>query len=99
MKKAISIALAIFGMSVIAGAQSRITDQNLVHDGKDAIVTFKIETDDNSIPSKRKEVVRLNLVVGFNNLIIHPYIACINCQLYSMTAGFFHMLGQILVNP
>lgn len=57
MKKAISIALAIFGMSVIAGAQSRITDQNLVHDGKDAIVTFKIETDDNSIPSKRKEVI------------------------------------------
>lgn len=57
MKKAISLALAIFGMGVIAGAQSRITDQNLVHDGKDAIVTFKIETDDNSIPSKRKEVI------------------------------------------
>ncbi|MBR2065239.1 MAG: tetratricopeptide repeat protein [Bacteroidales bacterium] len=57
MKKSIIIALAIFGMSVIAGAQSRITDQSLVHDGKDAIVTFKIETDDNSIPSKRKEVI------------------------------------------
>jgi len=57
MKKAIIIALAIFGMSVTAAAQSRITDQSLVHDGKDAIVTFKIETDDNSIPSKRKEVI------------------------------------------
>lgn len=57
MKKAIFIAIAIFGMNLIAGAQSRITGQAVVHDGKDAIVTFNIETDDNSIPSKRKEVI------------------------------------------
>ena len=57
MKKAILIAIAIFGINLIAGAQSRITDQAVVHDGKDAIVTFNIETDDNSIPSKRKEVI------------------------------------------
>lgn len=57
MKKAIIIAAAIFGMSVLAGAQSKITDQALVQDGKDAIVTFKIQTDDNLIPSKRKEVI------------------------------------------
>ncbi len=57
MKKAIFIAIAIFGMNLIAGAQSRITGQTVVHDGKDAIVTFNIETDDNSIPSKRKEVI------------------------------------------
>ena len=57
MKKAIFLAIAIFGMNLIAGAQSRITGQAVVHDGKDAIVTFNIETDDNSIPSKRKEVI------------------------------------------
>ena len=57
MKKAILTAIAIFGMSIICGAQSRITEENLVHDGKDAIVTFKIETDDNSIPANRKEVI------------------------------------------
>lgn len=57
MKKAIITAIAIFGMSVIASAQSRITGQIVVHDGKDAIVTFNIETDDNSIPSNRKEII------------------------------------------
>ena len=57
MKKAIITAIAIFGMSMIASAQSRITRQTVVHDGKDAIVTFNIETDDNSIPSNRKEII------------------------------------------
>ena len=57
MKKAIFIAIAILGLSVTAGAQSRITNQTVAHDGKNAIVTFDIETDDNSIPSKRKEVI------------------------------------------
>ena len=57
MKKAIFIALAIFGISAIAAAQSRITEKSLVHDGRHAVVSFKIETDDNSIPSKRKEVI------------------------------------------
>ena len=57
MKKAIITAIAIFGMSVIASAQSRITDQAIVHDGKDAIVTFSIETDENTIPSNRKEII------------------------------------------
>ena len=57
MKKAIITAIAIFGMSVIAAAQSRITNQTVVHDGKDAIVTFSIETDENTIPSNRKEII------------------------------------------
>lgn len=57
MKKAIITAIAILGMSVIAAAQSRITNQTVVHDGKDAIVTFSIETDENSIPSNRKEII------------------------------------------
>ena len=57
MKKAIFTVIAIFGVSMICGAQSRITEESLVHDGKDAIVTFNIETDDNSVPAKRKEVI------------------------------------------
>lgn len=57
MKKAIITAIAVFGMGMIAAAQSRITNQTVVHDGKDAIVTFSIETDDNSIPSNRKEII------------------------------------------
>lgn len=57
MKKAILIAIALIGMGMMAGAQSRITNENVMHDGKNAIVTFDIETDDNSIPSKRKEVI------------------------------------------
>ena len=57
MKKAIFTAIAILGLNAVCGAQSRITDQSLVHDGKDAIVTFNIETDDNSIPAKRKEII------------------------------------------
>lgn len=57
MKKAIITAVAIFGMCMFAGAQSRIVNESLVHDGKDAIVTFQIETDDNSIPSNRKEII------------------------------------------
>ena len=57
MKKAILTAIAIFGVYSICGAQSRITDQRLVQDGKEAIITFNIETDDTSIPSKRKEVI------------------------------------------
>lgn len=57
MKKAIITAIAVFGIGIAAAAQSKITDQTVVHDGKDAIVTFNITTDDNSIPSKRKEII------------------------------------------
>lgn len=68
MKKAILTAIAVLGMSMVAGAQSKITDQNLVHDGKDAIVTFNIETDHNSIPSKRKEVIMPYIYNGKDTL-------------------------------
>lgn len=57
MKKAIFTILAVFGMALMAGAQSKITNQTIVHDGKDAIVTFDIETAENDIPSNRKEVI------------------------------------------
>jgi len=57
MKKAIIIILMTFGMCQLSWAQSRITDDSLTHDGKNAIVSFTVDTDDNSIPSKRKEII------------------------------------------
>lgn len=57
MKKAIFIFLMTFGLFQLASAQSRITDDSLTHDGSNVIVTFNVETEDNSIPSKRKEVI------------------------------------------
>ena len=57
MKKAIIFILTVFGMSMIAGAQSKIVNESLVHDGSKVIVTFDIETDNNDIPSNRKEVI------------------------------------------
>ena len=57
MKKAIIILIMSFGLCQLAAAQSRISDDSLVHDGSKAIVTFKVDTDDNSKPSKRKEII------------------------------------------
>lgn len=57
MKKAIIFILTVFGMSMIAGAQSKIVNESLSHDGRTAIVTFDIESGENNIPSNRKEVI------------------------------------------
>ena len=68
MKKTIIFVLAAFGMSLIAGAQSKITNQTLVQEGKKAVVSFDIETSDNSIPSKRKEVIMPYIYNGKDTL-------------------------------
>ena len=57
MKKTLTIFLMAFGLAAVSAAQSKITDNALTQDGQNAIVTFKVNTDDNSIPSKRKEVI------------------------------------------
>lgn len=57
MKKAIIFVLTVFGMSMIAGAQSKIVNESLTQDGERAIVAFDIESDGNGIPSNRKEVI------------------------------------------
>jgi outer membrane protein OmpA-like peptidoglycan-associated protein len=57
MRKAIIAISALFGLGIAAGAQSKIVNESLVHDGKDAVVTFDIQTDENSIPSNRKEII------------------------------------------
>ena len=57
MKKAIIFILTVFGMSMVAGAQSVIVNESLVHDGINAIVTFDIDTEGSDLPSNRKEVI------------------------------------------
>lgn len=57
MKKAITIFVMMFALSAVAAAQSKITENTLTQDGRNVIVTFKVDTDDNSIPSKRKEII------------------------------------------
>ena len=51
MKKTITIFLMAFGLAAVSAAQSKITDNALTQDGQNAIVTLKVNTDDNSIPS------------------------------------------------
>ena len=50
MKKAIIFILTVFGMSMVAGAQSVIVNESLVHDGINAIVTFDIDTEGSDLP-------------------------------------------------
>ena len=57
MKKAIVFILTVFGMSMIAGAQSKIVNESLAHDGEKVIVSFDIESGENGIASNRKEVI------------------------------------------
>ena len=42
---------------MVAGAQSVIVNESLVHDGINAIVTFDIDTEGSDLPSNRKEVI------------------------------------------
>ena len=57
MKKTIFIIALVLGFIVNLGAQSKITDDNLQQSGDYVIVTFSVETEDNSIPKNRKEVI------------------------------------------
>lgn len=68
MKKVISFALAIFGISLTAGAQSKIVNEFLHYNQDKAVVSFDVETTDNSIPSNRKEIIRPYLFNGKDTL-------------------------------
>ena len=68
MKKALVIALMIFGMSSLAKAQTVITDESMTHDGTTVTVSFNIDTDVKGIPSRRKEVVMPYIYNGKDTL-------------------------------
>ena len=68
MKKALVLALMIFGMSSLAKAQTIITDESMTHDGTTVTVSFNIDTDVKGIPSRRKEVIMPYIYNGKDTL-------------------------------
>lgn len=72
MKKTIFIIALVLGFIVNLGAQSKITDDNLQQSGDYVIVTFSVETEDNSIPKNRKEVILPYLYNGKDTLYLDP---------------------------
>ena len=68
MKKVISLALALSALSFTAGAQSKIVNEFLHYNADKAIVSFDIETKNNSIPKNRKEVIKPFLYNGPDTL-------------------------------
>ena len=72
MKK-ITILLAL--VSVFATdlrAQSRIINDTITENGDHVVVAFEVETDDNSIPRNRKEVLIPYLYNGKDTLFLDP---------------------------
>lgn len=57
MKKSIIISAMMLVFAGIMNAQTVITGQSLVEDGERAVVSFDVETDVESIPSNRKEII------------------------------------------
>lgn len=68
MKKALVLALMVFGMSSLAKAQTIITDESMTHDGTTVTVSFNIDTDVKGIPSRRKEVIMPYIYNGKDTL-------------------------------
>ena len=68
MKRVVLFVLAILGFSSNIGAQSKIVNEFLSYNESQAIVSFDIETKENSIPSNRKEVIKPFLYNGTDTL-------------------------------
>lgn len=58
MKRILFAAFVALAGTFTANAQSKIENESLTYDENNAIVTFDIHTEENSIPSNRKEVIR-----------------------------------------
>ena len=72
MKKTMFIIALALGFAVTLGAQSRITNDKLEQNGDFVRVTFDVETEDNSIPQNRKEVIMPYLYNGKDTLYLDP---------------------------
>lgn len=72
MKKTIFIMALALGFAVTLGAQSKITNDKLEQNGDFVRVTFDVETEDNSIPKNRKEVIIPYLYNGKDTLYLDP---------------------------
>ena len=72
MKKTMFIMALVLGSVMTLGAQSKITDDKLEQNGDFVLVTFDVETEDNSIPQNRKEVILPYLYNGKDTLYLDP---------------------------
>lgn len=72
MKKIMTIAALVLGFSGMLGAQSKITNDKIEQKGDNVVVTFEVQTEDNSIPKNRKEVIMPYLYNGKDTLYLDP---------------------------
>ena len=72
MKKVIFIMAMVFVTAFTLGAQSKITNDKIEQNGDFVVVTFNVETEDNSIPANRKEVILPYLYNGKDTLYLDP---------------------------
>ena len=72
MKKTMFIIALALVSAVTLGAQSKITNDKLEQNGDFVRVTFEVETEDNSIPKNRKEVIMPYLYNGKDTLYLDP---------------------------
>ena len=72
MKKTMFIIALVLVSAVTLGAQSKITNDKLEQNGDFVRVTFDVETEDNSIPKNRKEVIMPYLYNGKDTLYLDP---------------------------
>ena len=72
MKKIMTTAALVLGFSGMLGAQSKITNDRIEQKGDNVVVTFEVQTEDNSIPKNRKEVIMPYLYNGKDTLYLDP---------------------------
>ncbi len=72
MKKIMTTAALVLGFSGMLGAQSKITNDKIEQKGDNVVVTFEVQTEDNSIPKNRKEVIMPYLYNGKDTLYLDP---------------------------
>jgi outer membrane protein OmpA-like peptidoglycan-associated protein len=70
MKKVLTIAALMFGMSAMADAQTVIMNESMSQDGTNVTVTMDIDTDQANLPSRRKEVIMPYIYNGKDTLFL-----------------------------
>ena len=68
MKKILTTAVLVLGMSMMTEAQTVISNESLAHDGTNVTVSFDVDTDVRDLPSNRKEVIMPYIYNGKDTL-------------------------------
>lgn len=72
MKKLMVMTVLFLGLAGAVSAQSKISNDRIERSGDDVVVTFEVQTEDNSIPRNRKEVILPYLYNGKDTLYLDP---------------------------